>query len=88
MAGLPAEFLRDEVVDPTLFAGVEVATVLTVTIGVIFCIVALFTPALDRSETEEYGRPAIIFFAVAGPTPGKVSSCFSEALFRSTGPLD
>jgi len=56
----------------------------TVTEGVIFLIVAAETPAFERSLTEEYGRPAIIFLAVAAPTPGSVSSCASLALFRST----
>src|SRR5271163_3292772 len=56
----------------------------TVTDGVIFLIVAAETPAFERSLTEEYGRPAIIFLAVAAPTPGSVSSCASLALFRST----
>src|SRR6185312_948268 len=42
------------------------------------------SPARDRSETEEYGRPAMIFFAVAGPTPGSVSKSFSEAELIST----
>jgi len=30
--------------------------------------VPLGTPAFDRSATVAYGRPAMIFFAVAGPT--------------------
>src|SRR5262244_3054555 len=41
-------------------------------------------PALERSETELYGRPAMIFFAVASPTPGSSSRSFWEAVFRST----
>jgi len=28
-------------------------------------------PALDKSATEEYGLPAIIFFAKLGPMPGR-----------------
>jgi hypothetical protein len=87
MDEVPAEFARDEPVFAVI-VGAELAAALTVTIGVIFCMVALFTPALDRSDTDEYGRPAIIFLAVAGPTPGSVSSCFSDAVFRSTGPFD
>src|SRR5262245_12701517 len=43
------------------------------------------TPAFERSATEAYGRPPTIFFAVAGPTPGRASSSFSDALLRSTG---
>lgn len=57
----------------------------TVTDGVIFLMVAAETPAFDRSLTEEYGRPAMIFLAVASPTPGNASSCAALALFRSTG---
>jgi hypothetical protein len=56
----------------------------TETSGVIFLIVAAETPAFDKSSAEEYGRPAIIFLAVAVPTPGKLSNSFSLALFRST----
>src|SRR5215471_11558628 len=56
----------------------------TVTMPPILSIVDLFTPARDRSDTDEYGRPAMIFFAVAGPTPGRSSSSFCEAVFRST----
>jgi hypothetical protein len=56
----------------------------TVTSGVIFLMVDADTPAFDRSSIDEYGRPAIIFLAVAGPTPGKLSKSFSLALFRST----
>ena len=37
-------------------------------------ITPLLTPALARSSTLEYGRPATIFFAVAGPTPQRFSS--------------
>ena len=44
------------------------------------------TPALDKSETEEYGRPAIIFAAVALPTPFSAIKSASDAVFRSTGP--
>lgn len=58
----------------------------TVTIGLIFPIVDADTPAFDKSFTEEYGRPAIIFFAVASPTPGKSFSSAALALFRSTDP--
>jgi hypothetical protein len=54
-----------------------------VTSGVIFVIVEAETPAFDRSAAEEYGRPEMIFFAVAVPTPGKVSRSFSLALFKS-----
>jgi hypothetical protein len=39
---------------------------------------------LDKSLVEEYGRPAMIFLAVAAPTPGRSSRSFSLALFRST----
>jgi hypothetical protein len=55
-----------------------------VTKGVIFLMVAAETPALDKSLVEEYGRPAMIFLAVAAPTPGRSSRSFSLALFRST----
>ena len=62
----------------------EAAPPLTVTSGVIFLIVAAEIPDLDRSSTEEYGLPAMIFFAVAAPTPGRASSSFSVAVLRST----
>jgi hypothetical protein len=57
----------------------------TVTSGAIFLMVVAETPAFDKSLAEEYGRPETIFFAVAAPTPGKVSKSFSLAVFRSTG---
>ena len=42
------------------------------------------TPALARSSTLVYGRPAMIFLAVAGPTPGRsASSSSAVALFKS-----
>ncbi|MGA7221294.1 MAG: hypothetical protein WA867_14385 [Candidatus Acidiferrales bacterium] len=47
--------------------------------------VAAETPAFDKSLAEEYGRPEMIFLAVAAPTPGSVSKSFSLAVFRSTG---
>lgn len=65
------------------FSGAGVA-VPNVTKGEIFLIVAAETPAFDRSFAEEYGRPAIIFLAVAAPTPGRLSNSCSLALFRST----
>ncbi len=55
----------------------------TVTSGVILSIVLLDTPALERSATEPYGRPAMILPAVAFPTPGSPSSSFSLAVLRS-----
>ena len=58
----------------------------TVTWGLIFAIVLADTPALERSSTDAYGRPAMIFLAVAAPTPGSSSSSFSVAVFRSTFP--
>jgi hypothetical protein len=57
---------------------------LTVTIDEILLIVRAGTRAFDKSSTDEYGRPAIIFFAVAGPTPGRSTSSFSLAVFKST----
>lgn len=57
---------------------------LTVTSGVIFFTVAAEMPAFDNSATDEYGRPAMIFFAVAVPTPGNASRSFSVAVFKST----
>src|SRR6185312_8927316 len=56
----------------------------TFTNGMIFWMAAGFNPARERSDAEEYGRPAIIFLAVAGPTPGRVSRSFSEAELMST----
>jgi hypothetical protein len=55
-----------------------------VTRGAIFLMVAAEMPAFDKSLVEEYGRPETIFFAVAAPTPGKLSNSCSVALFRST----
>lgn len=66
------------------FVGADTAAPLTVTRGVIFLIVAAEMPAFDKSLTEEYGRPAMIFFAVADPTPGRLSKSFSLAVFKST----
>src|SRR5436305_3354853 len=71
-------------------AGLDVAALEpapTVTSGVIFSMVLAGTPARARSLTELYGLPAIIFLAVAGPTPGNLSSSASLALFRSTRAL-
>jgi hypothetical protein len=48
----------------------------TVTIEPILEIVDDDTPARERSPTEEYGRPAMIFFAVTAPTPGRASRSF------------
>jgi hypothetical protein len=62
-----------------------VAPPAAVTIGVIFSIVFFGTPALARSVTDAYGRPAMIFLAVAAPTPGSASSSPSDAVFRLTG---
>ena len=67
----------------TGFAGVRVVLP-KVTNGVIFLMVAAETPAFDRSSAEEYGRPEMIFLAVAAPTPGRLSNSFSLALFKST----
>src|SRR5262245_58786904 len=55
----------------------------TDTSGEILSIVFLDTPALERSSTAEYGRPAMIFLAVASPTPGSFSSSFWVAVLRS-----
>src|SRR5262249_14757587 len=57
----------------------------TVTIDVILSIVFLGTPAFARSATDEYGLPAMIFFAVAGPTPGSASRSACDAVLRFTG---
>ncbi len=59
----------------------------TLTRGVICRMTALSTPTRERSETLAYGRPATILRAVAWPTPGKVSSTASGALFISIKPL-
>src|SRR5450759_399688 len=42
------------------------------------------TPLLARSAAEAYGLPAMIFFAMAGPTPGSFSNSPCAALLRST----
>jgi hypothetical protein len=57
---------------------------LTVASGAIFEMTPAARPAFDKSLTDEYGRAAMIFFAVAGPTPGKLSNSFSLAVFKST----
>src|SRR6516165_1756407 len=56
----------------------------TVTSGEISSIWRLETPARLRSATDEYGRPAMIFFTVAGPMPGSLSSSAGVAVLRST----
>ena len=56
----------------------------TVTIELIFSMVFFGTPALARSATDVYGRPAMIFFAVAGPTPGSATRSDSDAVLRLT----
>ncbi|MGB7435492.1 MAG: hypothetical protein WBR26_08545 [Candidatus Acidiferrum sp.] len=56
----------------------------TVTSGVILPMVAAETPAFAKPSTEVYGRPEMIFFAVASPTPGNSFSSAALALFRST----
>ncbi len=56
----------------------------TATSGVMAVIVFAVRPAFDRSATLAYGRPAMIFLAVAAPTPGNATSCACVALFRST----
>src|SRR5215510_217515 len=56
----------------------------TETRGVIFLRVDLFTPAFERSSTDWYGRPAMIFFAVASPTPGSFSRSSWLAELMST----
>ena len=48
----------------------------TVTSEAILSTVLAETPARERSETDEYGRPAMIFLAVASPTPGRDSRSF------------
>src|ERR1700693_1142885 len=53
------------------------------TSGLIFAIVSAETPARDRSDTEEKGLPAMIFFAVAAPTPGRLSRSAWLALLMS-----
>src|SRR5205085_12134511 len=45
------------------------------------------TPARARSLTDAYGRPAMIFFAVAAPMPGSPSRSAWLAVLRSTGPV-
>jgi hypothetical protein len=78
----PAALLELALLELAL-AGAGAAAPPVVTNGVIFLIVAAETPAFDKSLVEEYGRPAMIFLAVAAPTPGKLSKSFSLALFRS-----
>src|SRR5262252_5336013 len=56
----------------------------TVTREEILSIVLADTPAFERSATDEYGRPSMIFLAVASPTPGNASSSCWVAVFRST----
>src|SRR5512136_116997 len=56
----------------------------TVTKGFKASICLVERPDFERSSTDLYGRPAVIFFAVAGPTPLSASSSFWEALFKSS----
>jgi hypothetical protein len=56
----------------------------TVTLEEILSIVLCGNPAFERSLTDEYGRPSMIFFAYALPTPGRASSSSWVAVFRST----
>jgi len=70
-------------VEAAALAGAAFAP-LTLARGAIFAMADAETPAFDKSSTDEYGRPAMIFFAVAGPTPGKLSNSFSLAVFKST----
>src|SRR5512141_1032069 len=59
----------------------------TVTSGLIFSSFDLPSPlTLARSSTLLYGRPWIIAFAVAGPTPGSDSMAFWSAVLMSMGP--
>src|SRR3954469_19016649 len=53
--------------------------------GLSFATVAAGTPAPERPATALYGRPSMIFLAVASPTPGRVVRSSAEAEFTSTG---
>ena len=70
-------------VEAAALAGAAVAP-LTLARGAIFAMTDAETPAFDKSSTDEYGLPAMIVFAVAGPTPGKLSNSFSLAVFKFT----
>src|ERR1700689_2583405 len=52
----------------------------TVTSDLILSMVAAGIPVFDRSPTDLYGRPAIIFLALAAPIPGSSSNCDSVAV--------
>ena len=52
--------------------------------GLSFSISDSETPARARSLIDEYGRPAMIFAAVAGPIPGRASSSCWVAVLTST----
>src|SRR4051794_24981669 len=52
--------------------------------GLTFATVAAGTPAPERSSRASYGRPSMIFLAVASPTPGRVMRSSAEAEFTST----
>src|SRR5262249_31358982 len=57
-----------------------------VTRGAIFLTVGFDTPApfsAFATSVPAYGRPAMIFFAVASPTPGNASNSAWLAAFRS-----
>ena len=56
----------------------------TATNDLILSMVAAGIPDFDRSSTDLYGRPAIIFLALAAPMPGNSSNCASVAVFKST----
>ena len=55
----------------------------TVTRERILLMVDVGTPAFERSSTLLYGRPSMIFFAVASPIPGISCSWAAVALLRS-----
>src|SRR5581483_6807195 len=57
----------------------------TVSIGAILSSWFFSMPALDKSATAAYGRPAMIFFAVAAPMPGTASSSACVAVLMFTG---
>ena len=79
-----AEGLGCEIGAEALGLAAAAVAPLTVASGAIFAMTPAERPAFDKSSTDEYGRPAMIFFAVAAPTPGKLSRSFSLAVFKST----
>ncbi|HEV3214396.1 MAG TPA: hypothetical protein VGZ27_01660 [Vicinamibacterales bacterium] len=60
---------------------------IAVTNGRILPMVLVGMPTFARSSTDAYGRPAMIFFAIAAVMFGRRLSAAADAVFKSTGPF-